>query len=292
MTTSAEAARNQLNQARTLVRKGIEDARISIWDLRSQGHEDLPARLTNAVTTAAAHSSTKVYVQVKGTYRPLEQRVEGELLRIGQEAVVNAARHAQATRIDVELAYDDSFLRMSVTDDGRGFAGAQNATSPDGHYGIRGMRERAESIRAQLKLESELGTGTRQRLRPAFQRALLVQVGGDHQRPAGHGGGQACLGAGIAAGQQLGAFRFQAARIKQHRDDAPLFAERQPAGKDGPRSGEGWPGERGSAAALHRARRLPAASHTRISRMAGSARPRSALRYWAGLAANTAPSRA
>ncbi len=161
MTTSAEAARNQLNQARTLVRKGIEDARISIWDLRSQGHEDLPARLTNAVTTATAHSSTKVYVQVKGTYRPLEQRVEGELLRIGQEAVVNAARHAQATRIDVELAYDDSFLRMSVTDDGRGFAGAQNATSPDGHYGIRGMRERAESIRAQLKLESELGAGTR-----------------------------------------------------------------------------------------------------------------------------------
>jgi signal transduction histidine kinase len=160
MTTSADAARKQLNQARTLVRKGIEDARTSIWDLRSQSQEDLPARLTNAVTAAASHSSAKVYVQVKGTYRPMEKKVEAELLRIGQEAVVNAARHAHATRIDVELAYDVSLLRMSITDDGRGFASAENSSSPEGHFGIRGMRERAATIQAQLKLESELGTGT------------------------------------------------------------------------------------------------------------------------------------
>ncbi len=161
MTTSAEAARKQLNAARILVRKGIEDARTSIWDLRSQGSEDLPARLTNAVTTAASHSSAKVYVQVKGTYRPLEKKVEAELLRIGQEAVTNATRHAQATRIDVELVYDASHLHMSVADDGQGFTGTENLNGPEGHFGIRGMRERAESIQAQLKLESEPGAGTR-----------------------------------------------------------------------------------------------------------------------------------
>jgi len=161
MTTSAEAARKQLNEARTLVRKGIEDARTSIWDLRSQGNEDLPARLTKAVTTASSHSSAKVYLQVKGTYRPLDKHVEAELLRIGQEAVTNATRHAEATRIDVELLYDASLLRMSITDDGRGFAGSQNHSGPEGHFGIRGMRERAANIKANLQLESEPGTGTR-----------------------------------------------------------------------------------------------------------------------------------
>ena len=161
MTTSAEAARKQLNEARILVRKGIEDARTSIWNLRSQGNEDLPARLTKAVTTASSHSSAKVYLQVKGTYRPLDKHVEAELLRIGQEAVTNATRHAEATRIDVELLYDASLLRMSITDDGRGFAGSQNHSGPEGHFGIRGMRERAANIKANLQLESEPGTGTR-----------------------------------------------------------------------------------------------------------------------------------
>ncbi|HVJ06763.1 MAG TPA: two-component regulator propeller domain-containing protein [Acidisarcina sp.] len=161
MTSSAEAARNQLNAARTLVRKGIEDARTSIWDLRSQSSEDLPARLTKAVTSVASHSSAKVYVQVKGTYRPLEKNVEAELLRIGQEAVTNATRHAQATRIDVELVYDASHLRMSVIDDGRGFLSATSLNGLEGHFGIRGMRERAASIQANLKLESQPGTGTK-----------------------------------------------------------------------------------------------------------------------------------
>jgi ligand-binding sensor domain-containing protein/two-component sensor histidine kinase len=161
MTTSAEAARKQLNEARILVRKGIEDARTSIWDLRSQGNEDLPARLTKAVTTASSHSSAKVYLQVKGTYRPLDKHVEAELLRIGQEAVTNATRHAEATRIDVELLYDASLLRMSITDDGRGFAGSANHSGPEGHFGIRGMRERAANIKANLQLESEPGAGTR-----------------------------------------------------------------------------------------------------------------------------------
>lgn len=161
MATSADAARKQLNEARVLVRKGIEDARTSIWDLRSQGNEDLPAKLTAAVTKAASHSQAKVFVQVKGTYRPLDEKVEAELVRIGQEAVTNASRHAEATRIDVELVYDASRLRMSIADDGQGFVGAGDAAGPVGHFGIRGMRERAASIEAKLNLESELGAGTR-----------------------------------------------------------------------------------------------------------------------------------
>jgi signal transduction histidine kinase len=102
-----------------------------------------------------------VYLQVKGTYRPVKRKIEDELLRIGQEAVVNAVRHAEATRIDVQLVYADRVVSLAVADDGRGFAPSPNGAGPEGHYGIRGMRERAGEIDAVMVLDSAPGNGTR-----------------------------------------------------------------------------------------------------------------------------------
>jgi signal transduction histidine kinase/ligand-binding sensor domain-containing protein len=151
----------QLDQARALVRASLADARTSIWDLRSEpaGAEDLPARLGRSCTRIAGGSPAKVYLQVKGTYRPVERRIEEELLRIGQEAVSNAVRHANATRIDVQLIYQSSAVALRVEDDGRGFQPGLNGAQ--GHYGIRGMQERASEINAALVLESAPGEGTR-----------------------------------------------------------------------------------------------------------------------------------
>jgi signal transduction histidine kinase len=106
-------------------------------------------------------SPAKVYLQVKGTYRPVKRKIEDELLRIGQEAVANAVRHAAATRIQVELTYEASRVSLAVADDGRGFAPSPNGSGPAGHYGIRGMHERAEEIDAAMVLESTPGGGTR-----------------------------------------------------------------------------------------------------------------------------------
>ena len=162
-------ALQQLDQARALVRASLADARTSIWDLRSeaagtpdQPHDqpqDLPSRLSRACTRIAGGSTAKVYLQVKGTYRPVEHKVEEELLRIGQEAVANAVRHAAATRIDVQLIYEAARVSLRVEDDGRGFAPSANGAQ--GHYGIRGMQERAVEIDASLVLESAPGEGTR-----------------------------------------------------------------------------------------------------------------------------------
>jgi signal transduction histidine kinase len=102
-----------------------------------------------------------VYLQVKGTYRPVTRKTEEELLRIGQEAVANAVRHAAATRIDVQLIYEASRVSLQVADDGRGFEPSPNLSGPEGHYGIKGMHERAEEIDAALVLESTPGEGTR-----------------------------------------------------------------------------------------------------------------------------------
>jgi signal transduction histidine kinase len=108
-----------------------------------------------------------VYLQVKGTYRPVTPKTEEELLRIGQEAVANAVRHAAATRIDVQLIYEAARVSLQVADDGRGFepspglSGGPEGHYGIGHYGIRGMHERAGEIDAALVLESTPGGGTR-----------------------------------------------------------------------------------------------------------------------------------
>jgi len=151
----------QLDQARALVRAGLADARTSIWDLRSEatGAEDLPSRMSRACTHVAGGSSAKVYLQVKGTCRPVEHKIEEHLLRIGQEAVANAVRHAAASRIDVQLIYESSRISLQVEDDGRGFTPEANGLQ--GHYGLRGLRERASEIGAALELHSSPGTGTR-----------------------------------------------------------------------------------------------------------------------------------
>jgi len=157
----------QLDQARALVRASLADARTSIWDLRSEAAggpglpaeaDDLPARLSRSCTRIAGGSAAKVYLQVNGTYRPLGRRIEEELLRIGQEAVANAVRHAAATRIDVQLIYQEARVSLRVEDDGRGFDPSRNGAQ--GHYGIQGMQERAGEIEATLELRSAPGEGT------------------------------------------------------------------------------------------------------------------------------------
>ena len=152
-----------LDAARAMVRGSLDEARTSIWDLRSTtaGAEDLPARLRQSCDRISGGSSAKVYLQVKGTYRPVERRMEDELLRIGQEAVANAIRHAGAARIDVELLYGEARVSLQVADDGRGFQPLPGGMGPNGHYGIRGMHERAEQIDATLVVDSTPGEGTR-----------------------------------------------------------------------------------------------------------------------------------
>jgi ligand-binding sensor domain-containing protein/signal transduction histidine kinase len=162
---STEAARNHLEQAQNLVRSGLEDARRAIWELRSQGVEnrDLAAQLVKMADRVTAATEIKTEVRVHGTYRPLPERVENELVRIAQEAVTNAVRHADASRVEIELRFDGKQMELSIQDDGRGFSGAAPSTQ-EGHFGITGMKERAQQIGGALTISSEAGHGTRVRV--------------------------------------------------------------------------------------------------------------------------------
>ncbi|HVT96165.1 MAG TPA: two-component regulator propeller domain-containing protein [Acidobacteriaceae bacterium] len=163
MRGSVDAAREQLERAQALVRSSLEDARTSIWELRSQSgeREDLAARIlkTAEEVTGRAHSHARVQMHVTGTNHPLDEDVERELMRIAREAVTNAVRHGDPENIGVRLEFEAGMFGMEIRDDGRGFTGTP-ADGASGHFGLTGMRERAEAIGANLTVESSPGRGT------------------------------------------------------------------------------------------------------------------------------------
>jgi ligand-binding sensor domain-containing protein/signal transduction histidine kinase len=179
MKSSAEAAKEQLERAQALVRSGLEDARTSIWELRSQGgeREDLAARILKMAeeVTGRAHARARVQMHVTGTNHPLDEGVERELTQIAREAVTNAVRHGDPENITVRLEFEGSMFGMEIRDDGRGFAGTP-PDGPSGHFGLTGMRERAEAIGATLAVESIPGRGTTVRLGLALSRETEKQT--------------------------------------------------------------------------------------------------------------------
>ncbi|HTV82943.1 MAG TPA: two-component regulator propeller domain-containing protein [Acidobacteriaceae bacterium] len=167
MQTSVESAREQLARTQEVVRSSLEEARTSIWELRSQtvAREGLAVRLLKMAEDVAAssHARARVQMQVSGAYHRLDAAVEREALRIAREAVVNAVRHGDPENLWLRLEFAGSIFGLEIRDDGRGFAG----TPPDGssgHFGLTGMRERAASIGGTLMVESRPGEGTRVRM--------------------------------------------------------------------------------------------------------------------------------
>jgi ligand-binding sensor domain-containing protein/signal transduction histidine kinase len=160
MPRSTEAAQTHLDRARALVRSSIAEARRYVWDLRSQSLDDsdLPTALAEMTRRLTAESGVQTQFQVSGTFRPLPQQVENNLLRIGQEAVNNAVRHAGAGMITVSLSFDAGNVRLGVRDDGRGFDSRNGGG--DGHFGIIGMRERAAEMGGTVAVNSRQGEGT------------------------------------------------------------------------------------------------------------------------------------
>ena len=159
---SASKTKDQLVRMRKQVEEHIREARHSIWNLRSPTlrRRDLGNALREFAEQAAAPSGIAVDVDINGEPPLRIPKVEEQLLRIGQEAITNAVRHAGAHRIRVRLDYRPRDVALSIADDGRGFnyPGVQRA--PNGHYGLVTMRERAEEIGGTLHISSSAPTGT------------------------------------------------------------------------------------------------------------------------------------
>src|SRR5262249_54484097 len=99
-------------------------------------------------------------VVVEGQRKSLHPLLRDDVYRIGREAVINAFRHAGARHIEVELKYSSNQLRLLVRDDGRGIEPQIPKSGRDGHWGLSGMRERAEQIGARFHVYSSAAAGT------------------------------------------------------------------------------------------------------------------------------------
>ena len=98
---------------------------------------------------------------VNGTPRRCSPKVEEQILRVGQEAVSNAVRHARPNSVRLELSYQDDAMLLRVTDDGRGFDPDQALAGDGTHCGLSSMRERVKRVRGHFTLSSAPGQGTR-----------------------------------------------------------------------------------------------------------------------------------
>ncbi|MFD7866168.1 sensor histidine kinase [Streptomyces sp. NPDC059783] len=161
--TDPALAREHLRRAAGLARHSLGEARRSVQNLLPSAleHDDLPGALEKTVLGWSERTGVRADFTVTGTAEPLHDEVGATLLRIAEEALANAARHARATRAGVTLSYMDDEVSLDVRDDGRGFdPHALPARRSTGGFGLGGMRARAERIAGTVEVETGPGLGT------------------------------------------------------------------------------------------------------------------------------------
>jgi len=158
-------AKQRLERALDQATDATTQARDAVQGLRSAAVEtnDLVEAIRNIGTELAADSPsmTSIDFDGSGTPRALKPIVHLEVYRIAVEALRNAFHHAHARRVRVEIRFDERQFRLRVADDGRGIDERVIHREPlDGHFGLHGMRERAEGVGGHLDIWSKLDTGT------------------------------------------------------------------------------------------------------------------------------------
>ena len=160
-------AKEEFERALDLAALAITEGRDTVQGLRSSTVEtnDL-ARAIGAVGEELAGDQTnpnraECSVEVEGTLRDLHPILRDEVYRIAGEALRNAFRHAQARRIEVAIGYGERQFRLRVRDDGKGIdPKVLEGQARAGHFGLPGMRERAELIGGELEVWSQRQSGT------------------------------------------------------------------------------------------------------------------------------------
>ncbi len=145
-----------------LMGRVIDEGRDAVRGLRSSkaNSPDLEQAFSQIREEFPMHAQIGFRVIVEGTARPVRSIIRDEIYLIGHEALSNAFRHAHASDIEVELEYASSHLRLLVRDNGSGIDTQILRSGRDGHWGLSGMKERAEKIGGKLKVLSRAIAGT------------------------------------------------------------------------------------------------------------------------------------
>ncbi len=175
-------------EARELTRRSLEEARRAVWGLHPSPleHRTLAEALEAEVADFGRRSSLAASFALRGEPRPLDAERATALFRIAQEGLHNVEKHAQASRVRVELEFradgspeagpesGEAAVVLRVADDGRGFAPESVQPTADGGFGLTGMHERARLAGGTLEIESAPGWGTRLIVQVPLARGLAV----------------------------------------------------------------------------------------------------------------------
>ena len=167
--------------ARSMVAHCQAEARRIIWDLRDTNE------VTNVLSQALSRTLSSNHIQgtidttldVEGEEVRLAPGCVHHLVCIGQEAVSNAIRHAECSRIIVHLRYDDDALSLSIRDNGHGFLPSDHSPSLRGHFGIPVMEERARKLGGSFRIQTASGVGTEVTVKVSFD-AMQQPVNQEH----------------------------------------------------------------------------------------------------------------
>jgi signal transduction histidine kinase/ligand-binding sensor domain-containing protein len=155
-------ARQPLERALRLCKSTLERGRRTLVELRSVplSAGDLVKSFSRVSDEFAGDTGIRADVVVEGRERPLKSAAGNDVLQVGRQAIANAFQHSHAREIHVLLSYGDRHLRLRVQDDGRGMSEESLKAGRPGHYGIAGMRERAERVGGTISIQSRAGEGT------------------------------------------------------------------------------------------------------------------------------------
>jgi signal transduction histidine kinase len=162
-----QEAKERLEDAIDQAAQAVTEGRDAVQGLRASAMA--PNDLAQALSALGeelgsggmSQHSPEFRVEVEGAPRELQAILRDEVYRIAGEALRNAFRHAQARKIELEIHYDERQLRLRIRDDGKGMeARVLDGAGRPGHWGLRGMRERAKAIGGNLELWSNLESGT------------------------------------------------------------------------------------------------------------------------------------
>ena len=153
--------RSSLSRALLAMQRVLDEGRLVQQGLRSSAIT--PETLEQALCglkDEIPQDPLRFRIFVAGKPKALKPDIQEQLYLIGREALINALRHSGATIIEVEIEYRPRQLRLVVRDDGCGIDPRVLRSGRDGHWGLLGMRERAGSIGARLRMWSKPGCGT------------------------------------------------------------------------------------------------------------------------------------
>jgi signal transduction histidine kinase len=155
-----ETTRELLEKSLTATRSGLDDTRRALKALRASPIDDLGLRLAlvKLAESAAERGNLRLSLSLPEPFPSLTPDVEQCIYRVAQEALENVVHHADAKSLALQLEISGEQVSLKIEDDGLGFD--PQAAQTAGHYGLAGMRERAQVVGGQLLIDSQIGRGT------------------------------------------------------------------------------------------------------------------------------------